>query len=187
MKCTDFWEKQKDLKAIALEELKAAVKAHGGRYSWCDEDGDLLQDVEAPCVCVFFDSGPTDVIIKEVIRDEKGWWFSGEGTDEYAPEITFDDPYDICDAFSIQSITEKIPETEEVKDATVPQWQQVACLSHDDLEMRGFDGSKVTNEELAAIASRMGNTYLDFGYWDDMEEACNYYEVPRLNKEETEE
>jgi hypothetical protein len=187
MKCTDFWEKEKELKRTALCELAEAIKAHGGRYTWCDEDGDIPEGIEAPCVCVFMDYGPTDVIIKEIVHDEKGWWFSGETTDEYSSEITFDEPYDIADAYAIQTITQKVPETDEVKDATVPQSQVVSLLDQDDLKQRGFDGSKLTNEELAQIAAKMGNYYLDYGFWDDMEEACNYYEVPRLNKEETEE
>jgi hypothetical protein len=32
----------------------------------------------------------------------------------------------------------------------------------------------------------MGNYYLDYSYWDDMAEACNYYKVPKLDEEETE-
>lgn len=190
MKCTDFWEKQKELKRMALLELGMAVDAHGGRYSWCDENGDIPQGVEVPCVCVFLDSGPTDVNIKEVIHDEKGFWISGESVNEWCPtDVTIDDPYDICDAYSIQSITEKITETEEVKDVTMRQDQPVMHLSHEDLKVRGFDASNVSNEELARIAARMGDSYIDYdcGFWDDMEEACNFYNVPRLNEEETEE
>ena len=188
MKCTDFWEKQKELKRLALHELGMAVDAHGGRYSWCDENGEIPQEVEVPCVCVFLDSGPTDVNIKEVIHDEKGLWISGESVDDYCPiDVTIDDPYDICDAYSIQSITEKIPETEDVKAVEYPQPQAVVWLDRDDLKTREFDGSDLTNEQLAEIASRMGSTYLDYSYWDDMEEACNYYKVPKLDEEETEE
>lgn len=187
MKCTDFWEKEKELKRTALRELAEAIKAHGGRYAWCDEDGDIPEGIEAPCVCVFMDYGPTDVIIKEIVHDEKGWWFSGETTDEYSSEITFDEPYDIADAYAIQTITQKVPETDEVKDATVPQPQVVSLLDQDDLKQRGFDGSHITNEQLAEIASKMNNYYLDYSFWDDMESACKDYNVPRLNEEETEE
>ncbi len=189
MKCTDFWEKEKELKRTALLELAEAVKAHGGRYAWCDEDGDIPDGVETPCVCVFMDYGPTDINIKEVVHDEKGWWFSGETCDEYSSEVSFDEPYDIVNVYQIQTITQKIPETDEVKDVTVRQDQPVMHLSHEDLRVRGFDASKVSNEELAKIAARMGDAYIDYdcGFWDDMEEACKYYEVPRLNEEETEE
>ena len=186
MKCTDFWEKEKELKRTALSELAKAVEAHGGRYAWCNEDGNIPDGVETPCVCVYMDYGPTDINIKEVVHDEKGWWFSGETT-EYSNEITFDDPYDIADAYAIQTITEKVPETDEVKDATVPQPQIVSLLDQDDLKQRGFDGSRITNEQLAQIASKMNNYYLDYSFWDDMELACKDYNVPRLNEEETEE
>ena len=51
-------------------------------------------------------------------------------------ETTIDDPYDICDAYSIQSITEKIPETEDVKAVEYPQPQAVVWLDREDLKMR---------------------------------------------------
>lgn len=187
MKCTDFWEKEKELKRTALRELAEAIKAHGGRYAWCDEDGDIPEGIEAPCVCAFMDYGPTDINIKEVVHDEKGWWFSGETCDEYSSEVSFDEPYDIVNVYQIQTITQKIPETDEVKDATVQQSQPVAWLSHDDLKMREFDPNKVDNETLAAIASKMGDYYLDGSYWDDMEEACRYWDVPRKEEPENDE
>ena len=189
MKCTDFWEKLKELKHLALHELQMAVDAHGGKYEWTDEDGLPLDGSDMPCVCVFMDYGPTDVIIHSVEYDREGHWtFIGESTDEYCPDdITIDDPYDICDASSIQSITEKIPETNEVEAVEYPTPQAVAWLDREDLKMREFNGSKLTNEELAEIASRMGNTYLDYSYWDDMEEACNYYNVPKKEQKESEE
>lgn len=187
MKCTDFYDKEKELKRIALRELDEALKAYGGRFRWYTEDDEPIEGLEAPCVCVFMDYGPTDIIIKEAIHDEKGWWFSGETTDEYSSEITFDEPYDIADAYAIQTITQKVPETDEVKDATVPQPQIVSLLDQDDLKQRGFDGSHITNEQLAEIASKMNNYYLDYSFWDDMELACKDYNVPRLNEEETEE
>ena len=194
MKCTDFYDKEKELKRIALRELDEALKAYGGRFRWYTEDDEPIEGLEAPCVCVFMDYGPTDIIIKEAIHDEKGWWFSGQGTDEYASDITFDEPYDISCAFQIQSITEKIPETEDVKsveateqEAEKPKPQVIAELSREDLKVRGFDGSKLTNGELAQIASKMGDYYLDYSYWDDMENACIFYEVPRIETEETEE
>ena len=133
------------------------------------------------------DYGPTDITIKEVIHDEKGWWFSGEETHDFGSDVTFDAPYDIADAYAIQTITQKVPETDEVKDATVPQPQVVSLLDQDDLKQRGFDGSHITNEQLAEIASKMNNYYLDYSFWDDMESACKDYNVPRLNEEETEE
>lgn len=182
-------EKGKELKRTALRELAEAVKAHGGKYEWTDEDGLPLDGSDMPCVCVFMDYGPTDVIIHSVEYDKDGHWtFIGESTDECCPDdITFEDPRDIANAYHIQSITEKIPETDKVKDATVPQQQAVSWLDREDLKQRGFDGSSITNEQLAQIASKMNNYYLDYSFWDDMELACKDYNVPRLNEEETEE
>ena len=185
MKCTDFYKREEELKRIAIHELRNAVNAHGGKFQWVeDEDGNITDGSERPCVCVLFDSGPEDVTISEVsYDDENGWRFIGETT-KWSEDVSFTDPFDICSAFHIQTVTEMIPETESVCDATEKQPQPVGWLSHEDLLQRGFDPSGVTNEQLQEIASRMGDTYLDYGYWDDMEEACSYLEIP--TKEETE-
>ena len=190
MKCTDFFEKEKELKRTALRELAKAVKAHGGKYEWADEDGIPLDGSDMPCVCVFLDEeGPTDIIIHSVEHDENGYWtIEGETVDEfYSIEVTIEDPYDIANAYQIQSITENIPETDDVKDATVPQSQPVTWLSHDDLEQRDFDSTNITNEQLAQIASKMGDYYVDYSYWDDMEEACQYWDVPKKEQKESDE
>lgn len=184
MKCTDFWQKERDLKKTAIEELDNALKAHKGRYSWCDDDGEIPEGVETPCICVFLDNvGPTDVNIKEVIHDKRGWWFSCEET-EYGNDIEFQDPYDISCAFQIQAITELIPETKKVKSAEEVVPQTVSLLDREDLKQRGFDGSKLTNKELAEIAAKMNDYYLDYGFWDDMQEACIQLGIPRLKEKE---
>lgn len=185
MKCTDFWQKERILKTSALEELNKALEAHNHRYSWCDEDGEIPEDVETPCICVFLDNvGPTDVNIKEVIHDNRGWWFSCEEK-EYGGDITFYDPYEICDAFSIQIITEMIPETKKVKDVTIIESKNLRShivLDSEDLAMRGFDGKDLTEEQFEQIGAMMLDYYQDGEFYEDMEGACFELGVPRLNE-----
>ena len=189
MKCTDFWQKERDLKKTAIEELDNALKAHKGRYSWCDEDGEIPEGVETPCICVFLDNvGPTDVNIKEVIHDKRGWWFSCEET-EYGNDIEFQDPYDISCAFQIQTITELIPETKKVKDVTIVEPRNLRSrivVDSEDLAMRGFNGENLTEEQFEEIGAKMFNYYLDGEFYEDMQEACWVLEIPRI-EEETEE
>lgn len=188
MKHTEFYEQEKELKRIAIRELAKAVEAHGGRYEWCDEDGNFPEDAQPPYVCVFLDSGPTDVKIASVIHDDKGWYVSGESTDEYCPcDVTIDDLQDIVSASQIQNITEAIPATEEVDDATVLYPHIVVYVDGDDLKQRGFDGDNVTSEQLEEIASHMRNYYLDGEFYNDMEEACNVLDIPELEEDDEEE
>lgn len=180
MKCTDFYKKEEELKRIAIEELRNAIQVHGGKYNWTeDEDGNVTDGSERPCICVLTDSGPEDVEISEISYGKDGWMFTGEITRDCC-DYCFSNPYDICSAFHIQTITEMIPETDDIDDVTVKQPQAVSWLSHEDLMQRGFDPEGVTNETLQEIATRMGNYYLDCGYWDDMEDACRFFEIEKL-------
>ena len=188
MKHTEFYEQEKELKRIAIRELAKAVEAHGGRYEWCDENGNFPEDAQPPYVCVFLDSGPTDVKIASVIHDDKGWYVSGESTDEYCPcDVTIDDLQDIVSASQIQNITEAIPATEEVDDATVLQPQAIGWLDGDDLEVRDFDSEKVTNEQLQQIASKMLDYYLDGEFYSIMEDACRELDIPKVEEDDEEE
>lgn len=49
MECTNFWELEKKLYNQALNELKAAAKAHGGRYVFIATDENDY-DTNAPHV-----------------------------------------------------------------------------------------------------------------------------------------
>ena len=181
MKHTDFNQQEIEFKKIAILELAKAVEAHGGRYEWCDEDGNLLEGATPPYVCVFLESGIAEVKIAEVIHDEKGWYVSGESTDEWRHcRITIDDLYDMINASQIQNITNAIPATDELCDATVLQPKAIGWLDGRDLKVRGFDPEKVTNEKLESVANQMLNSYLDFYFYDDMEEACCALGIPRV-------
>lgn len=66
MKHTDFYDILQSVKRHTIKEIKAAVKAHGGEYSW--EDG-------CPIVAAnpeYSESGPVDVCINSIRIDEDG-------------------------------------------------------------------------------------------------------------------
>lgn len=186
MKCTDFYEKEKELKRHAIGELANAIKAHGGKYEWCDEDGEFIEGVEAPIVCALLDQGPTDVKIKAIYYDEKGWYITGEDCAEYGGDVDFD-PDDFANAVQIQNVIEEIPETDKVKDVADFHPAVVSYLCRDDLEYKGYDTTNLTQDKLESIASKMGDYYLDYSYWDDLENACDYLEIPRNDEEESNE
>ena len=186
MKCTDFYEKEKELKRHAIGELANAIKAHGGKYEWCDEDGEFIEGVEAPIVCALLDQGPTDVKIKAIYYDEKGWYITGEDCAEYGGDVDID-PDDFANAVQIQNVIEEIPETDKVKDVADFRPAVVSYLCRDDLEYKGYDTTNLTQDKLESIASKMGDYYLDYSYWDDLENACDYLEIPRNDEEESNE
>lgn len=72
MKGTDFYEVGKHIKQMEIAELKEALKAHGGSYTWYDTEQDENSDDyipvyevdDIPIVMVNHEhSGPTDVYI----------------------------------------------------------------------------------------------------------------------------
>lgn len=184
MKCTDFYEKEIELKRQAIGELANAVEAHGGKYEWCGEDGEFNGGADAPVVCALLDQGPTDVRIKSVCHDGDGWRITGEDCAEYGGDIDFD-PNDFANAMQIQSVIEGIPETGGVRDVAGLYPTPVSYLCRDDLEYKGYDTARLTQDELMSIASKMGDYYLDCGYWDDLEDACDRLGIPCRGKEGT--
>ena len=186
MKCTDFYEKEKELKRHAIDELAMAIKAHGGKYEWCDEDGEFIEGVEAPIICALLDQGPTDVKIKAIFYDEKGWYITGEDCAEFGGDVDFD-PDDFANAVQIQNLIEAIPETDDVKDIAGLYAAAVVYLDVDDLKDHGYNTTNMTQSDLQEIASKMGGYYLDNGFWDDLDSACDYWEIPRKEEEDNEE
>lgn len=75
MKGTDFYEVGKYIKEMEIAELKEALKAHGGSYTWRDLDNDS-PDYEAedmPIVMANLEyGGPTDVCICKAWINEHG-------------------------------------------------------------------------------------------------------------------
>lgn len=75
MKGTGFYDVGKHIKQMEIAELKEALKAHGGSYTWRDSDNDS-PDYEAedmPIVMANLEyGGPTDVCICKAWINEHG-------------------------------------------------------------------------------------------------------------------
>ena len=50
----------------------------------------------------------------------------------------------------------------------------VTCLSRQDVRKEGFDADKLTDDEMAEIASNLGDSFVgDGGYWDLIDYECS--------------
>lgn len=70
------------------------------------------------------------------------------------------------------------------------EWEkdlEVVSICRADLSRIGLSVSEVdslTDAEMQDIASRMADTYLDNGYWDDLQEAVEYVLAERGDQDE---
>lgn len=96
MKGTDFYEVGKHIKQMEIAELKEAMKAHGGSYTWYDTEQDENSDDyipvyevdDIPIVMVNHEhSGPTDVYICKAWINKYGDVEIEALGKEYATEI----------------------------------------------------------------------------------------------------
>ena len=91
MKTTNFHSLCKAIKALELKELKAALAAHGGRYTFPDktEDGAVF-------VAINQDSGPVDARITEATLSSTGHvCIKGVPTDTNEEGIVFFDDIEV--------------------------------------------------------------------------------------------
>lgn len=58
----------------------------------------------------------------------------------------------------------------------------IACLTRDDLEGRGYDTSKFTDNQLARLASKMGDSYVENDFWLCLDSFADLYNIPRKDK-----
>lgn len=109
MKCVlDFWKIEETLKAAAYEYLKAAIEAHGGSFSWVDENGCFNKDICAPVVAANLDSGVCDMKIRSLtIEDNEIVCMAEDNEFGHVEELTISD---IVSAGHIQFIIEYLPE-----------------------------------------------------------------------------
>lgn len=118
MKHTDLYDKYKALDAQERQELIAAVKAHGGEYIFptCNEN-----EVEnRPIICASFKHAeePGDYIVTRVVVDDEYGTLSIYGCAKSG--WTFEDLLYYIEFHHISYITAAIPETDTVKDVSVP-------------------------------------------------------------------
>lgn len=125
MKCTDAWSIAKMLHIHMEKELKAALMAHGGEFSWYSEEEDEGKDEDekyadnTPVVmCDHKYVGPMDVKIRKVYIDSGGYVRVTAATVEYNVKVCIE----LCDivAHHIQFIIESIPVTDTVTDVSIP-------------------------------------------------------------------
>lgn len=55
----------------------------------------------------------------------------------------------------------------------------ITSICREDLESKGFDTSKIDDGVMEKIASKMADTYLDSGFWVDLDIIAEHYGVPR--------
>lgn len=111
MKCIlDFWKIEDVLKQAAYEYLKNAIEAHGGFFSWVDENGEFDEEKPAPVVAVNLDSGPCDMKIRTLSVDDG--IIECEAEDNEFGQVSDLAISDIVSAGQIQFLIEAIPEPE---------------------------------------------------------------------------
>ncbi len=108
MKCVlDFYKIEETLKAAAIEYLKQALEAHGGFFSWLDDNEMFREDICAPVVACNLDSGPCDMKIRCLSVDGNDIDCIAE--DDQFGGITELELSDIVSSSHIQSIIEYLP------------------------------------------------------------------------------
>ena len=129
MKGTDFYQLYKQLEACEKEELTAAVKAHGGEYIFFDCDSENANDEwfegEYDDICPIilaslkYDDSFSDFYVTRITLED-GKWLTIYG---FRKEFGWPSDERELDMFAygqIHYITETIPETDDVKDVTMP-------------------------------------------------------------------
>ena len=118
MKCTDAWSIAKMLLDHMEKELKAALDAHGGKFSWYSEEDEEYAENVPTVMCNNRYAGPVDVKVRSVYIDSHGYVMIEAATNDYNDEITIE--FDDIVASHIQYIIESIPVTDAVSDVSIP-------------------------------------------------------------------
>ena len=119
MKCTDTWVFERALRNHMVAELRLAIEAHGGSYSWYSEENEeFIQDPPIVMCNRDMGGGPADVKVCRVWIDGSGYMNIEAEENEFGDEvnITFDDIV----AFHIAYIIEQIPITDKVNNVILP-------------------------------------------------------------------
>lgn len=115
MKHTDFYDTFKSIRHHIIDEIKAAVKAHGGKYSW--EDADEYPIVAANPDCA--EPEPLDVCVESVCIDDYGDLEIVATSKQTGEDIFY---LTINDVFveHLGYILDYMKETPEVSDVSIP-------------------------------------------------------------------
>lgn len=118
MKCTDAWSIAKMLHIHMEKELKVALYAHGGKFSWYSEEDEEYAENVPTVMCNNRYAGPVDAKVRSVYIDSHGYVMIEAATNDYNDEITIE--FDDIVASHIQYIIESIPVTDAVTDVSIP-------------------------------------------------------------------
>lgn len=117
MKCSDAWQMGHQLRNRMLDELRLAIKAHGGEYSWySEEDEEYVENVPI-VMCNHRYAGPVDVKIRRIYIGENGYMDIEAATNEYDDEIQIE--FDDIVPTHIQYIIECIHATDKIDDVSI--------------------------------------------------------------------
>lgn len=56
----------------------------------------------------------------------------------------------------------------------------ISFLHRDDIKHRGYDVSNIDNETMVHLADQMDDSYLECGFWEDLDHACERLEIPKI-------
>ena len=118
MKCTDAWSIAKRLHIHMEKELKAALDAHGGEFSWYSEEDEEYADNAPIVICNNRYAGPVDVKVRSAYVSSYGSVFIEAATVDCDDDITIE--FDDIVVSNIQYIIESIPVTDAVSDVSIP-------------------------------------------------------------------
>ena len=57
----------------------------------------------------------------------------------------------------------------------------ISFLHRDDIKHRGYDVSNIDNETMVHLANQMDDSYLEYGFWEDLDYACERLEIPKTD------
>lgn len=156
MKHTTFENELNEIRRRAVQELKEALAAHNGRYDYTQFD-------HLPKI-----GGLSKIEVKEA--------FLLGDLPTFETEERFITASD-CDLSieDILTLTDYIVETDEVEDVSGVYPVPVTWVDRDDIENDGFDASHLTRQDLEGIANYMCGSYLDYGFSEDLRNACESY------------
>lgn len=100
------------------KELKAALDAHGGEFSWYSEEDEEYADNAPIVICNNRYAGPVDVKVRSAYVSSYGSVFIEAATVDCDDDITIE--FDDIVVSNIQYIIESIPVTDAVSDVSIP-------------------------------------------------------------------
>lgn len=60
------------------------------------------------------------------------------------------------------------------------EYFDVFSIHRDDIRDAGYDGDKLNDDDMEKLANKLDDYYLEYGYREDLELACEKLEIPKL-------